>query len=475
MKSIVKVAAVVLVSGLCLQFLGAIVIGCLYTRPNAEVLDIMADINRSGLLSAAERMMLNYDGRYFTNLLHGMNPVAYGYINAYAYMPLAAIMVFVLSVFLWLKTFLHLSFGRGVLAALLLSYIHFALSPDISSELFNLIAVYVYLYGISLWMVWTAAAYRYYTATVQTVKSLWFITAAVCLFASTGTNEQILLLNMATLFGGGILAGNFSKLKPLLPLALLGFISALFFVSCPGWRYRVLIEEHTLPQTEGGVFLNGLIAYWSSIQQLLVSSCLLFPFFLVLIGMVIPHGSVSILPFKKVLLWCGLVLLAGFAGAFIYLIGVQNTGNPPGRIFCVSNFLIQLCAVVFTAYLPRPFKPDKTILIIALVAFTMASLFGKNNYTLIISEYRTGIYEKFSAIYQKRMAQIHAAQRQQQGWRSACFDNDTLTENTIYYSVEMLPNRQSSNASYEKYFGIDEVFFCSDTVRKSDLFLKGLP
>ncbi len=145
-------------------FCVAVFIGCYYTRPNTETLEITADVMRSGLLPAAEKMMLSYDGRYFTNLLHGLNPVARGYFDAYNFLPLAAIALFTFAVYFWLRTFFDVSRKKGVPAALLFVFVHFGLSPDISSELFNMIAVYVYLYGSSLWLIWTAAAFRYYTA-----------------------------------------------------------------------------------------------------------------------------------------------------------------------------------------------------------------------------------------------------------------------------------------------------------------------
>lgn len=461
---------------LLLYFLMVIGIGCFFTRANAEVLDIMADINRSGLQSAIERLLLNYDGRYFTNILHGLNPVAYGYLEYYQLMPILGILLFFGSIYFWISTFfVDVPVKQKLFLVSITVFFHFAFTPDITSELFNLIASYVYLYGICFWVIWTASAFRFYHAQKPAEKLLWFLFAAFGIIASTGTNEQLIVLNGITVLGLLFFNKSIARGHELIPFILIVVICSLFFVSCPGWRYRVLIEQHIHNQSAQGIFFNGFVSYFQNVWSFLFPLFILFP--VSLLGSISINSSNKLfkwLTFKDVIILYVLIFLAGFVGAFIYLAGVQNNDSPPGRIYCVTFSLLQLSVLLLFPHIAHKLKVILAKRPLGLLLVLFLFVCGTNNFTLILKEYRSGYYDKFLSMYDSRMKSIQQAQNDDLKWKSACFENAELSLNMLYYPVEVKPNRGAANSNFEKYFGLDEVYFCDDTIRKFSLFLKGL-
>ncbi len=282
-------------------------------------------------------------------------------------------------------------------------------------------------------------------------------------------------MNTATIFGVVVLSGGLLRIKTLLPLLGLGVVSALFFISSPGWRYRVLIEQHISNPGVDGALWNGLLACLNMISTYVTGSLLLLPLSLVLMRNMLLPLKVEAIPLKKIMLWCLLITIAGLAGAFVYLIAVDNNTAPPGRIFAVLGLLLHICAIVLIVYLPIPRIQHRQLPALLMGLLCIAAIAGHNNYTGILKEYNNGTYTRFATIYDNRLKAIRTALQKQQGWRTACFADETLEKNLIYYPVDMRPNRQSANNGYEKYFGLDEVYFCSDTLRKAQLILNGLP
>lgn len=50
-----------------------------FAQPNAEDLSLIANAKKDGILTSAAMLLNTYDGRFFTNILHGLNPLYLGF------------------------------------------------------------------------------------------------------------------------------------------------------------------------------------------------------------------------------------------------------------------------------------------------------------------------------------------------------------------------------------------------------------
>ncbi len=465
--------AVVVACGYALLVLG---LGSYYSWPNAEVLYLTGDIKASHLFYAAQGLLQNYDGRYFTDLLHGINPVAWGWVAGYKLMPLVGVLLFGVCVFFWLLSLFKMS--RQVPAVLALSFtvIHFALSPHLVSELFSMIGSYVYLYGICFWMIWTGALWRFINSTNEKQDNFWFFISAFSLIAATGCNEQILLLNALTLGFLFLLfaIANTKHLVRIIPLVLVGVICAVFFVSCPGWRVRMAIESPVANASHPNMLLISMEHFAINIKQLFTKSGFLFSAFLLICLSVGPVTFVN--PGISNNKWLkGMVVLYFFIAAYLitlaYYLPMSNIVVTPYRVFNVVNTLLQLMFCTLLLSMPAFVTLLRSAVKIVLVIWCAAALlFGHNNYSQIIGEYCQGLYQPFDQKMKGRLATIQGARASNKEWEKACVEWIAATENTINYPVEMQPNRaiDNRNIAYEKYFGLDEVCYGSDTVGKAN-------
>ena len=67
--------------------------GAWFSFPNAEDLSVSFKPRDMGIFYSVVQLLREYDGRYFTNLLHALNPLAFGAIEGYWLMPLLGIVL----------------------------------------------------------------------------------------------------------------------------------------------------------------------------------------------------------------------------------------------------------------------------------------------------------------------------------------------------------------------------------------------
>ncbi len=61
--------------------LGWLFTGAYFCNPNAEDLSLCAIPRDYGIVFSISNLLNTYDGRYFTNFLHGFNPLAFDWLD----------------------------------------------------------------------------------------------------------------------------------------------------------------------------------------------------------------------------------------------------------------------------------------------------------------------------------------------------------------------------------------------------------
>ncbi len=446
-----------------------------YTFPNAEALGLCGEIKEGSYFQAIENLLVNYDGRYFTNLLHGLNPLAFGWIDGYKLMPIVGFLLFTGSFLFLLLSLSDINLRPGFMYSLLFAVVHFSISPSLVNELYNLIASYVYLYGICLWMVWVGAIKRFFTATNIVWKNVWFFVAALGIIASTGTNEQILTLNLLTIFFISILIFKSHKnlIVEFIPLLIVSLASVLFFVSSPGIRVRAFyVEAPKNPESIFTVIQLSTQHYLYFLGNTFIGKGGVFTALLLFTGLSIKLKMP--LP-KKDMVYSILFLLFGsYMLTMPYYLAMGGDSGTPNRIFITVVTFIQLVSlgsiIYFASLVNINSFPFKSLKLISILWIAVALIFSNNNYTTIIAEYKSGIYKEYNAIFSNRLSNINTILTAESKWKRICFKNMLDIQTTVYYPVTIKPNRQEAhwNKAYGKYFGLNEVSLCADTINKAN-------
>lgn len=142
----------------------------------------------------------------------------------------------------------------------------------------------------------------------------------------------------------------------------------------------------------------------------------------------------------------------------------------PYRVFNPINTLLQLLfCIVFLCMPPPVILQRNSLKLILACGCVVLLLFANNNYQQIIDEYRGGSYVNFDVKMRQRLTILELGQKSKAVWKKVCLEEFPVQENAIYYPVELQSNRSidNRNVAYERYFGIDEVCFCSDTFSKA--------
>lgn len=454
-----------------LYSLAALAIGCVYSIPNPEVLDLCSEGRMQGVLNSVVSLLLNYDGRFTTNLLHVLHPFAYGGAALYGCYNFCSILLLVVSAYVFFSTYVFAGRLKTLFFSVLYSCVHFAISPELSTELYTLTASFVYLYGCCFWLLWisTLKPYLLEENSPQNVF-IHYLISSIFLVLSIGTNEQMIPINAATLLLVGFYIFNHSRssFKRFIPLALNGSLAIVFFITCPGWHERYQgqgqVTEYTLHLVQTSV-VDCVILF---IKRLPIHA---FLFILFMLSLLVHKDKTFTLRHPYPYLFASLVLLmlVCIVNVLIYVIGLNNWHQVPERIFTVNANVVQIFLIVATMLTINVTKNlwSYSPLVISVVLLYVV-VFGKTNYQRIYQEFRSGVY-----LAQKKSFDhlITEAERQKQKpgyWKSVSMAYYPTEDNTIYYSLTFPPNRMNANANegIEKYFEIDEFHFSNDTARK---------
>jgi hypothetical protein len=460
---------------------GIVLFTSAFIHPNGEDILIAQKWRDQGILQACINMLMGFDGRYFTNILHGLSPLSFGWYNGFKITP-AVILLLMLagSTFLLRQIAPNASFKTQLLHAGMLVMAGVAIAPSLPHQLFFYIGSIVYFLP---WAFLFASCGFYYLHLKQCNDVAYFAASVVFLIMGNGMNEMFLALNMGIvlLLGYYTCSQHNHREKKLswIALAIAYFGTSLFFVSSPGITQR--LDDHAQVRIAHNTFdflLYGLQEFWLVyIPHFFTRAWEAIPT-IVLLALFI-HSSNSgkqQLPLKKMLFILTLGIFFICASTFAYYFSIAGFNDNANRIYNTVYFGIILIGVwstlVLLLHCNRFFSMQRiTYLRGTMVLLLAAGFFNPyNNFGKMLAELNSGTISNFDKQIQERLRSIRKAQ-QQNGCKTAYFTELTQKPVTIWHNTDLMPNRKESfwNRGYERYFYIDEVRVVGDT---SGLFNK---
>ncbi len=483
MKTI-RTINIILIISIIVWCLGWLVVGAYYCYPNAEDLSLTAHPRDIGIIRSINNLLISYDGRYLTNLMHGLNPLVLNSISGYKLMPLVGIAFFAGSFCFFLNVLFRFE-SRSLLLiySLLFTAMHFATAPSLPHDLYWMVSSFVYLYPWGFTFLWVACYVRYITSDTPSLP--WFITTVLFLTCAIGINEMFLVTNSLLLFVMALRAvysGRASVARSL-PVIMIGVCCILFFISCPGIQMRA--ADNRLPG-EGIFYKHNLIQsvfdFGRENIDLLRSGAWVLCSILAIIhtdriqyrhetiGRFLKSGSKSWL--------VGVLIIVSYVMTMAYYIPMQVDTGYPARIYNSSAILQQFAIMLLLpliiagkgAIRSIQKSPQAKIFMsfFVLLLLSLSIAFSRSNIYNIRKEFMEGKFATYRRAMESRYAAIYRAKKEELCWQVAVVDSLISPPATIYYGPEIKPNRSAAhwNVAYETYFGIDEIRITGDTAVK---------
>ena len=453
--------------------------GAYFCQPNAEDISISAEAVTKGIWIPFRDMLLDFDGRYFTNLLHTVNPPAMGWLMGYKLMPVIGIVLFVTSGVFMLSGILVKTHKNKIWVAVLFgSAVYFSTEPNAAAFHFSMIGSFVYLWAWSFTFLWVGACIRYLEAETAGSTFLWMWATILLLLCAIGINEMFLCVHAILLVVIPLAYHNkWQKLLQMWPLMLAGLVGLLFFVTAPGILNR--LADNRVEETS--------VVYLPGLQQSLHD-------YLYILGTLLKTGIpvaavIAFLNFTKhtptitrftsrltLLQTAGaglLLLLTGYLMSLAYYIPMQRTTGIPYRIFS-SISLLQLAGIslllsatyatianTFSA-LGNSYIPG----LIACIALPVLLFTTNNPCAAILTDLSAGRLQKFNKETNQRYELLKAASQSTGCYKIAEIPLIKDAPTSIHYAVEVSANRQTPewNRALEQYFAVDEVRLAGDSL-----------
>lgn len=449
-----------------------------FSHPNAEDFSLTAEPFREGILNSMVKLHLNYDGRYFTNLLHAINPMAFGYLKAYPYIIMFGIIFSVFSLFYFLKP-LHIfkTTRERLIFSALFFLVAYALSSSLVHLVYWMVSSFVYLYSFAFTLLFLGTFLRGINEKFQKKRVAYFSVSYFLLTLCMGMNEMFLVINLFSiiiLFGWLYHKSKIDK-TAFTGLVIVWTICFLFFISNPGIKTRLsgnLIEYNDF---------NAHLLLFRSLKEFTVEfSRVVFSGGLFLISIFIVSSFRLNIKLSKVYF---LLILIGFAGVYFstlaFYIPMGHEENLPVRMYSIINVLILLLLFSFgmlffsTKKLRNileklKFKYIKPFFIIGLPLFLF---FTKNNLSQIKQELMNGEIYSFHQKMLEHYDVLKAGKKNDECWTRVSISDFPSNYPSIFHEPVIEPNRTTPhwNKAYEKYLDIDEVVLESDTVYLSTI------
>lgn len=454
--------------------------GAYFSQPNVEDFSLCATPKNYGIAYGIQDLLLNYDGRYFTNFLHAVNPLSFGCIGCFKWVIAFNILFPIFCLYYFIRSFPSApKQSNSLLLASLMVLANLAISPSIVHQIYWMVSSFVYHYSWCLFLLWLGTALRFLQATSLKKKWTLFLISSIILVASLGMNEMFLVINSAALLG--LLFYSYKKQKEsfgaIAALNTNGLIAILFFLSNPGISNRMnVIGTQSMPNNFLQQIMKGisdfgveLLEFWSY-AGLIVPLALLFYIW----GNKTKQPSLSI---HIKLLLSGLFILLLTAMTFYLPMGHEP--NIPFRIF-TSIFwaLLLLFVFILAGFIGNAISKvkanEKTTQLLGLIAatiFAVCTVVGDNNLQQLKSDYASGAMQAFEQTMLTRYDLLSKAKTSNNGcWTKVTLPQLTNPPKSISHTPYIQANRQEAywNEAYEKYFLIEEVRLEGDTLVLND-------
>lgn len=468
----------------CTTFLLA---GAYYSNPNSEDLSLSETSRDLGTFQAVANTMVTYDGRYFTNILHGTNPLVLNLYKAYKILPVVAIALLIISVYFFLDTiFVSESVSGVALISLLLVFVYLTVKPGLVGGPFVMVGTFVYMYPLSLMIMWIAGYLRFLFAERSYPALAWFMFTLIVVVPAIGMNEMFLIPN-----GFFVIAipAVLNKYRPglfckAIPVIIVCSACILFFVTSPGIGKR--IEANQLPTTDWTLFnrlYQSIFNYFFTLDKLFFGGIALFAGLLFsALTTEVKFRHLAIGKFiQSTKTWHLLLFLLclSYLMTLAYYIPLQIIADYPFWIFNVAIFPMLLAFVIgiyrFTWFYPPARKhigteyyKKQSVVSILLVILAGLTFLTPNNFSRLMQDYTSGKLVNYDKVMDSRHNVLMVAKKDNSCWKHVYLNKIMDAPTSIFFGPEINDNRNPDqwNKNYEVYFGVDEVNLVEDTVSK---------
>lgn len=457
--------------------------GAYFSHPNVEDFSLCATPKNYGIAYGIQDLLLNYDGRYFTNLLHAINPLSFGCIACFKWVISFNILFPIFCLYYFFRSFPSPSSKvNSALLASLLVLANLAMSPSIVHQIYWMVSSFVYHYSWCLFLLWFATVLR--LLQTSTVKKKWtlFIISSIILVASLGMNEMFLVINSAALLG--LLFYVYQNQKEsfgvIAALSANGLIAILFFLSNPGITNRMnIIGTQAQPNNFLQQILKGVSDFGSELLEFWTFAGLLIPI-IFLFYIWVNKTKENSLKMTFILLLGG--LLTSLLTAMTFYLPMGHEPNIPYRIYTsIFGALLLLFVLVGARFLGYVLSKGETnanltaaLGLLSAIIFAAFILFGNNNLQQLKADYTSGAMASYNQTMLTRYRLLAGASASNDGcWTEVTLPALKQPPKSISHTPYIQPNRQEAywNEAYEKYFLIEEVKLEGDSLILHD-FLK---
>lgn len=458
-----------------------LILASFYTFPNAE------DFSNILQSNGAFKILLNSDDRYFTNFLHGFNPLAWRCLSCYKFIPIISLFLIIYSLYFFINSVFSnkIKKSSAIICAMLIVIMHFSFTPSIVHDLYWMTSSFVYLYSWICLFLWTGLFIRLLKAENSVMKLIYFIAAAILMICSYGTIEMMLLVNPFIIIVFSLIINKYkpNRKNDLFSFIIIAAACTFFILSRASAELNRSVDFVRDSNFFRYIFIEGTkqfvstIYSWSLLQPMTIA---------IIIGSTIFlrrfYKDISCLISNKklILILIGL-LFSMYIQTYIYYYcdGVETY---PQRVynfvhwqFLIIVFLIiPLLLVKFDLFLKWNVEKFKTKILTFIFIFSFVQIIlSENNLLTIRNEYRKGIYEDYKKEMNERYRVIQN-QKNNTKWKCALIDSLSSKPSTIFSKPEILQDRMSSGSSkgYEGFFMIDEIKLKGDTISKFKLIQK---
>lgn len=426
-----------------------IVLGAYYCYPTAEDIEVAAFAIEEGLWRSTITTLNTFDGRYTTNVLHGLNPLAFGWYYGHKIMPVITFLLFCYAVYFYLNTcFYYKSRTENGLFAIVIGTIFFSLT-ELSNTLYWMIVTFVYTYSIILFLF----SYSFFLKFSKSNKTVHLLLSQLFLFLSLGCNELFMIpVGVFLLY---LLVKYFKHplRNTIISLFLVYIASCLFFVTSPGIANRIELFEEEKRELFTGNIANAVLEFTLSLFRLV--SSISFFFFLMLF---LSRYKIRVQKSVYIIISLFLILFTTEA-ILIGLIG--NNGFPERTVPFFLPFAILIIMIALSRFSDYFVRYRYIILVLFIITF----FWEQHAFNDIKADFFSGKLDKYKKVMDYRYQILSRSDKKK------CQDILELPKigailpSSIATHPIIYPNRSAVywNLAYERYFDVDEVRLEGDT------------
>lgn len=454
--------------------LGLTLIGAYYSYPNAEDLSVSIEARKEmGFFISVIQTMVSYDGRYFTNILHAINPLVFNSFGGYKWTVAAMVFGLIFSIFFLLRT-LNFKLYNSLIFSVLSVIAVVALVPSAPHFLYWMISGFVYLVPWIFLFFTLAFSLKYFKAQSSIYKNIWFVLAIISLFSGIGLNEMFLPVYFILLIIGSFYSYKKSKLLDFLPFLVVGISALYLFITSPG------ISNRLTSFTENRDFSYFTFVFQTCTKHILYSfyiwvfqNLIFIPFLLIIIIHTPKWVFSKLKNISLIYLILAIVIIVSMLIPYYYAMGIYYyypkrifSGWLPGFTFLsILFFYFVFSKNQFLSKKLIDFKKNKLLSPVLLGIMLCSLIFSNNNIKAIYNDFSSGALKNYKLQLENRYETIQLAAEANEMFKIAVVDSLKKPPKSIYHGPDIKANRFPAwwNIAYEDYFYLEEIKLKSDT------------